>query len=261
MGATIQIRRGLASALPGIAALGELLFETDTGKLFIGTGSGTTRVGIDGATILSGAGAPSDGAGNNGDFYINTTASTLIGPKASGTWGGAPSLSLVGPAGATGPTGATGAAGTNGTDGATGATGAKGDKGDTGDTGATGATGATGPAGSTASIDIAVFLAGVGQDAQKLLRVAIARPITFAAGAALSQAIASAAATGDTTYTLSQNGTQFASILFSASSAAGVWTQASDANFVASDVLEIDGPATADGTLADVGITLAGVRS
>lgn len=36
---------------------------------------------------LSGAGAPSDGNGNNGDMYLDTTANAIYGPKASGTWG------------------------------------------------------------------------------------------------------------------------------------------------------------------------------
>ncbi|WP_405620249.1 polysaccharide deacetylase family protein [Streptomyces sp. NBC_00076] len=46
--------------------------------------------GKDGAAILTGTGAPSNGAGVNGDFYIDTTpgAVKLYGPKASGTWPG-----------------------------------------------------------------------------------------------------------------------------------------------------------------------------
>lgn len=59
--------------------------------------------GVNGLTILNGAGAPSNGLGSNGDFYINTTIYSIYGPKAAGTW----------PAGVTlvGPTGADGAAG------------------------------------------------------------------------------------------------------------------------------------------------------
>lgn len=54
--------------------------------------------GADGRTTLSGSGAPSSGIGNNGDFYIDTTAHTIYGPKTAGAWGS--STSLVGPAGA-----------------------------------------------------------------------------------------------------------------------------------------------------------------
>lgn len=42
--------------------------------------------GADGRTILSGTSAPGSGTGSNGDFYIDTSAWTIYGPKASGTW-------------------------------------------------------------------------------------------------------------------------------------------------------------------------------
>src|ERR671914_577820 len=47
--------------------------------------------------------------GADGDFYIDTSAWTIYGPKASGAWGSA--TSLIGPQGATGTTGAAGADG------------------------------------------------------------------------------------------------------------------------------------------------------
>jgi hypothetical protein len=109
--------------------------------------------------------------------------------------------------------------------------------------------------------DVSVFAPGVGANNQKLLRAKLARAVTFPATAALSQTAASANATASTTFTLSKNGTSFATVNFAAAAAVGIWTQASDAVFAAGDLLEIDGPATADATLADVGITLAGVRS
>jgi hypothetical protein len=88
--------------------------------------------GTDGKTILSGTIAPTAGTGVNGDFYIDTVAKNIYGPKTAGAWGAA--TSIVGPAG---PTGATGAIGPTGLTGATGSVGA---------TGAAGATGATGAA-------------------------------------------------------------------------------------------------------------------
>lgn len=66
-----------------------------------------------GATWHSGAGAPSDSLGNDGDYYLNTTNSDIY-TKTAGTWGG----SILNIKGATG---ATGSAGTNGTNGAAGA--------------------------------------------------------------------------------------------------------------------------------------------
>lgn len=111
------------------------------------------------------------------------------------------------------------------------------------------------------TIDIAVTVPGVGTNSQLLLRFKLTRAVTFLASAPLSQASASAAATGSTTYTLKKNGASFATVNYAASATAGTWTQASDAVFAAGDLLEIDGPATADATLADVGINLAGVKS
>jgi hypothetical protein len=71
--------------------------------------------GADGKTVLNGAGAPSSGQGGNGDFYIDTSASAIYGPKTDTGWGNP--TSLVGP---------------------------KGDKGDKGDTGPQGPPGVTG---------------------------------------------------------------------------------------------------------------------
>jgi hypothetical protein len=88
-----------------------------------------------GNSLLNGSGAPASALGSNGDFYIDTTAEEIYGPKASGAWPAG--VSLVGPTGATGPAGPAGPTGAAGPAGAAGATGA---------TGPAGATGATGPA-------------------------------------------------------------------------------------------------------------------
>lgn len=59
--------------------------------------------GADGRTWHSGAGAPSDGTGVDGDFYLDTSASAYYGPKAAGTWSGTGPTSLIGPEGPEGP--------------------------------------------------------------------------------------------------------------------------------------------------------------
>src|SRR5689334_18142826 len=59
--------------------------------------------------ILHGAGAPSGGTGANGDYYLDTTAHALYGPKSAGSWGSG--VSLIGPAGSDGADGANGADG------------------------------------------------------------------------------------------------------------------------------------------------------
>jgi hypothetical protein len=55
-------------------------------------------VPVAGPGIKSGAGAPPAGAGNDGDFWLDTTNTILYGPRAAGVW---PSTgkSLIGPAG------------------------------------------------------------------------------------------------------------------------------------------------------------------
>ena len=50
-----------------------------------------------GKTVLNGAGVPSASTGTIGDFYVNTIATTLYGPKTASGWGSP--VSLVGPAG------------------------------------------------------------------------------------------------------------------------------------------------------------------
>lgn len=125
-------------------------------------------------TLRNGSGAPSGGLGVNGDFYVDTTAHSIYGPKSGGVWGS--SLSLVGAAGANGntllhgsgtPSGGLGnsgdfyidtlnnlfygpklsgawGSGTSTTAGATGATGATGSAGAAGAAGAAGSAGAAG---------------------------------------------------------------------------------------------------------------------
>jgi len=53
--------------------------------------------GSDGKTVRNGSGAPSLGLGVDGDFYIDTTAKTIYGPKTSGSWGSP--TSIIGPPG------------------------------------------------------------------------------------------------------------------------------------------------------------------
>lgn len=86
--------------------------------------------------------------------------------------------------------------------------------------------------------------------------------VTFPSGAAGSTAVAKTAATGSTTFTFKKGGVSFATIVFSASGTVGAFTLASTTSFNGtSDVLEIDGPATADATLADFTLLLLGYRT
>ena len=135
-------------------------------------------------TILNGKGAPSTAVGIDGDFYIDSAALAIYGPKTLGRWPAPSSLKVPVPVvtdskggsvtavtigekgekgekGATGLTGAAGATGSvgpqgiqgiqgfQGAQGLTGAIGAIGPQGAPGPVGATGATGAQGPVGAT----------------------------------------------------------------------------------------------------------------
>lgn len=110
-------------------------------------------------------------------------------------------------------------------------------------------------------VALTVFIPGVGTNAQTVVRFKVSYGIKFLAGAALSQASASANATADTTYTFKKNGSAFATVLFHSGGTTFTYTQASDSTFVAGDLFEIDGPATADATLADIGLTFQGNRT
>ncbi|MEQ8356740.1 MAG: hypothetical protein RH942_14450 [Kiloniellaceae bacterium] len=138
-----QIEEALSRApkLKESTALADIQLPEPEAGWLVGWNSGGTGLeniappadgadGADGRTVLNGSGAPAAGQGSDGDFYIDTAATALYGPKAAGAWGGATSLlgpqGATGAAGATGATGATGAAGANGTDGADGTDGTDG---------------------------------------------------------------------------------------------------------------------------------------
>lgn len=48
--------------------------------------------GVNGKSVLNGSGAPGGGTGVDGDFYIDTAATEIYGPKAGGVWGAPTSL-------------------------------------------------------------------------------------------------------------------------------------------------------------------------
>jgi hypothetical protein len=108
---------------------------------------------------------------------------------------------------------------------------------------------------------VIVFTAGVNTNSQILVSTALGIGITFPASATLSFANAKTAATGSTTYTITKNGSSFATVNFAISATTGTFTQASSSTFVASDIFEIDGPGTADATLAGVSITFVGLTT
>lgn len=156
-------------------------------------------------------------------------------------------------------------------------------KGATGAAGATGATGAAGqgvPAGGTTGqqlkkssgtdydtewysepFDVHAFYPGEPTDAAIILRVPVARAVAFPANFSGSYAKASAASTGTVAVDVKKNGSSIGTITFT-TSATGTFASSggSAQSLAAGDVIELVAPATADATLADIGIVLAGTR-
>ena len=78
--------------------------------------------GAAGKTVLNGSGIPAAGLGVDGDFYIDTTANVVYGPKTGGAW--VSPTSMIGPQGLKGDTGSQGLKGDTGTRGPAGTEGA-----------------------------------------------------------------------------------------------------------------------------------------
>jgi hypothetical protein len=107
-------------------------------------------------------------------------------------------------------------------------------------------------------IAVAMFLAGTGANGEQALRLVVPVAFSVPSGGAGSYGSARVAATGSTTYTAKKNGTSFGTFVWPAAGTAATVTIGSTTAFVAGDVVTIDGPATADATLADIAITIAG---
>jgi len=100
--------------------------------------------GTNGNTVWNGTGAPSSGTGVGGDFYLDTAASCLYGPKAFGAWPGSCTSLVSTVAGPAGPAGPTGSQGIQGIQGVAGVTGPQGPTGATGSNGTNGTNGTNG---------------------------------------------------------------------------------------------------------------------
>jgi hypothetical protein len=107
--------------------------------------------------------------------------------------------------------------------------------------------------------DVHLFYPGVPAASALLTRVPLGRAVNFPSGLSGSYAKASVAATASTTFTMYKNGFSVATIVFGAGSAVGTFSS-SGVSYAAGDVLSVQAPATADATLANVGIVLVGVR-
>jgi 1-aminocyclopropane-1-carboxylate deaminase/D-cysteine desulfhydrase-like pyridoxal-dependent ACC family enzyme len=108
--------------------------------------------------------------------------------------------------------------------------------------------------------DIYVFVQGKPTDAELVCRAVAAKAFTIPAGGTGSQATSRVASAASKVFDLLKNGVSFGSVTF-ATSATGTYTIGSSTSFAIGDVLTITAPATADSTLEDVSLTLAGTRT
>ena len=101
------------TTIRGVVDNDSIDLDAVTGYITINAGQGPRgEMGFAGLSVLNGSGPPVDGAagtGGDGEFYIDTDANEIYGPKTNGVWGAG--TSLVGPQGVQGPIGPAGAGG------------------------------------------------------------------------------------------------------------------------------------------------------
>lgn len=110
--------------------------------------------------------------------------------------------------------------------------------------------------------DAHAYVSGAPENGEVLIRVPLARAVTFSANFAGSYANAETAATASTVLIIRRNGTQIGTVTFASAGTSGTFASTGGAtqSFSAGDVFSVEGPATADATLAGIGFALAGTR-
>ena len=122
---------------------------------------------------------------------------------------------------------------------------------------------ATAVGGSTTSTayDLGVTWSGTIPTNQVLLRYPFPRQVTFPANLSTSKGVSTAAATGAYVITIARNGTPVGTINFAAAATSATFTMASDTVFAIGDILTLTAQSAVDATLANLGISLAGIRA
>ena len=108
---------------------------------------------------------------------------------------------------------------------------------------------------------LGVFYPGKPTANEVLLRYTFTIGATLPQNATGSDGDAGTAATGSTTFTLKKNGSSVGTFNFAASATTPTFTVASPVSFAAGDILTIEGPGTADATLADFNVQLLMTRA
>lgn len=109
--------------------------------------------------------------------------------------------------------------------------------------------------------DVATYCAGKPDASEVLLRFNYPRAVTLPASLSGSRITAAVAATAQTDFLLTKNGSTIATIRFAAAgTVATVVSMAAPVAFAANDQLGISAPGSQDATLADIAFTFAGVQ-
>ena len=95
----------------------------------------------------------------------------------------------------------------------------------------------------------------------QVILIPVTRALTLAADAVGSQAAAAVAATAQTNIAMRKNGTSIGTVRFAAGATTASFVGIAETAFVPGDRLSFVFPATADATLADIGIAMNFVES
>ena len=130
-----------------------------------------------------------------------------------------------------------------------------------GPSGPPGPTGPQGPAGPVIpTYDLALFVSGKPNTSVTLMRFVFDRPVSFSIDFAGSVASAGVAPTSAAVFNIYKNGTLIGSLNFAANITVGTFSVPMADSFTIGDVLAFVSSATQDATLADLSVTLNGVR-
>lgn len=108
--------------------------------------------------------------------------------------------------------------------------------------------------------DFYAFVSGVMTNNMTVLGLDAVRPFTLPINLTGSYAKAGTAATGSTTLTIKKNGSSIGTLVWAVSGTVATITFSAAVSFVATDILTIVGPASADATLADIRLSFKGQR-
>jgi len=108
--------------------------------------------------------------------------------------------------------------------------------------------------------DLACYSADAPGNAAVIGRWSVARTVSFPANMGGSKATGTPAATAQAVFLVKKNGTQVATITWAAAGTVATFS-GSAWSVLAGDIVTLEGPATADASLAGIAVTMIGTRS